>query len=141
MALPRRPSPLRYWATWGEAEPGFLPRTLAHELGFRVGAAFVGLVAAALALEVDPTVAVLVVVTAVLGPKALHGGPSFDERAVDTEVLAAHERACLSLGDHGAEEQRGHLVLEQSFTMRLNVLASKLSSTMSMSRNQRKSRL
>src|SRR5262245_39278848 len=90
-----------------ERQPGWLTAALAHQTSVRIGLGLVRLVAAALASKVAPAVVVPVVFILVLAPKALERSPCLDQRAVDAEVLLAHEVTPV-LANRG-EERRGDI--------------------------------
>jgi len=87
--------PVLHERVTAETELGFLAIALARELRFLIRRGLVSLVAALLAMEVDRGVARVVarrlVRAAILWLEALERRPSFDEGAVDGEVLGAEQ--------------------------------------------------
>ena len=67
-------------------------------------------------MEIYPAIAPAsgAVIVFVLGAKAFHGGPCFNQRAVDGEVFTAHPAFLIGLGHHADEEQMRDIMLEES---------------------------
>lgn len=85
------------------------------ELRFRVGRALVRVVGVFLAVEVARAVAARRwrLVRAVPGAEALQARPCLDQRAIDREVIVRQEALDLGVAQHGLEELRGHVGVEQ----------------------------
>jgi len=100
-----------------ERQSGFLTESLAHESCVRISLRFVRVVAAPLAVEIHPPVAIAarrIVVVKVLLAEALERCPRFDEGTVDGEMLIAHEVSDLRLGYDCGQELTSDVVLHQT---------------------------
>ena len=114
-AVDQQTVPVLHQGMADEGQLGLLASALAVEPGLGVGGRGVGVVAALLTVEMALAVAARPrrLAAAVLGPEALHGGPSLDQRAVDREVLVRQQRLDLRLVEHGTQELGRDLALEQ----------------------------
>jgi hypothetical protein len=101
-----------------EAQLGRLPIATTHELRLRIGAAFVRVVPAPLAPEVDHagTITAGLRRTATLPPQALQARPRLDQRRDHREVLGRQEPVAPREPNHLVEEAARHVSLNEALS-------------------------
>src|SRR5215471_12668934 len=125
---------------------GLFARPLAGQQTLGVGLRLMGVVTALLSVKVHPTVAriSLIFVPRSIFPlraKALETCPRLNQGPVHREMIVAHQLGFSRLSDYGVEKQSPHFCSISRSRFLLNTVASKLSSSSSMSKNQRNSKL
>src|SRR6266436_6970626 len=124
----------------------FFTRPFAHQKTVRIGARLMGVVTALLTVKIHPAVASIarIVISRsffTLGPKTLKARPGLDQRPVHRKMIVAHQPRSSGLPDHCVEKQSSHFVLHQPLAVLAEHRGIKLSSSNSMSKNQRNRRL
>ena len=101
-------------------EPGLVPLGLLEQARLRIGGRGMGVVLAFSPFEIHrrvTTAAFRRLARTVLGDKALHRGPGFNQRAIDREVIGRDQTVPLCQAQHLAEESTGNAFIEQTVTV------------------------